>query len=1210
MISILTANAQNVTVQLAANGTATLAATSVNNGSSGGSGTLTYTIQKIVYGQVAEGGTLTLTTPTGALFTAIPYASYGNSSGNNGNYTNTCNAATSKSVVSGALLNNNTGSIPVNNTTFGDPCYGTPKNLAVQAAYSADAATQPYTCADVAGPNYVLLTASDGTNTSTATAQVTVLAPPTATLTGSGTGMVGQTATLTGTNLSGATGLTINGVAATIISATASSLTFKVPAGATPAGNAVVTLPCGQSVSTAFTVTTNNALAFNNSASNYVSLPSSTPVPVGNSAYTIEAWIKPTSMGVYGIVGWGNYGTTSQVNALRLDPSGVIYNYWWANDLAANVGDISGKWHHVAATFDGTTRSIYLDGVLKASDKPSGHNVPDASNLRIGSTNNGEYFPGSLDEVRIYNTGLTQAQVQADMFSTSSALPGSQVYYANFDQGVAGGNNAGVTSLTDQTGRGNTGTLNNFALTGTTSNWVRSFPTITGISPSSGAQGTSVAVTGTNLLDATGFAFNGGAVSPFTTPGSDYSATITVPATASTGPVSVSSATLNQYKGPTFTFTGDLVVTTTMPIAAGSYSSITVNSPGNGTLAGPVTVSGSTTVNAGGTLNDGCNVLSGAGSFILAAGGTLGICSAQGITASGGSGAIQNTGARSFSTDASYVYNGTVAQSTGNGLPAQVRNLTTTNANTVTLSAATSVTQVVTVGAAGNLDLGFFGPTHPLTLLSSAAGTALVVNSGTGVVTGNAIVQRYIDPSLNSGAGYRHYAAPVTNTTVADLATTGFTPEVSQASVYNSSATPGTTTPFPNVFGYDQSRLTLTNNYAPFDKGFFVPASLSTALTPGQGYAVEIGAAQLVDFVGTLGNGNLTVNLSRNSGTTAADAGWALVGNPYPAPLDYSQVAPADRPNLDAAVYVVQSTGPYAGGYRAYVNGQSTSASNNPLIASSQGFFVRVSSGQTAGSLTFRNAQRATSYSSQATFQRTSADPRPALRLELAGHGLADAWVTYAEAVATAGFDREFDAGKLPNSTGLNLSSATAAGERLAIDGRPAFAPGLVLPLAVGVPAAGTYTLTAAAFSNLPAGLDAYLTDTQNGQVVKLSVGTIYSFDVSAAQSTALLTGRFALRFGSQTALATLPALTATAVNVYPNPAHGRFAVEVPGIAQATSVQVELLNTLGQVVGHQVAALPAAGTTLTVETTGLATGVYTLRLQAGTSTLAKRVVIQ
>nr|HMT30220.1 hypothetical protein [Bacteroidia bacterium] len=42
----------------------------------------------------------------------------------------------------------------------------------------------------------------------------------------------------------------------------------------------------------------------------------------------------------------------------------------------------------------------------------------------------------------------------------------------HFNQGVAGGTNTGATSLTDATGNGFTGTLTNFALTGSTSNWV------------------------------------------------------------------------------------------------------------------------------------------------------------------------------------------------------------------------------------------------------------------------------------------------------------------------------------------------------------------------------------------------------------------------------------------------------------------------------------------------------------------------------------------------------------------------------------------------------------------------------------------------------------------------------------------------------------------------------------------------------------------
>ena len=548
---------------------------------------------------------------------------------------------------------------------------------------------------------------------------------------------------------------------------------------------------------------------------------------------------------------------------------------------------------------------------------------------------------------------------------------------------------------------------------------------------------------------------------------------------------------------------------------------------------------------------------------------------------------------------------GTAAQSLGLA-GGTVPNLTVDKASgAATLAQSMQVRRVLTVANAGNLDLAGNG----LTLLSDASGSALAVNSGTGVVLGTATVQRYIDGSINSGPGYRHYSAPVSNTTVADLATTGFTPVLTQS--YNSSATPGTTTPFPNVFGYDQNRLisAANSNYSPFDRGFFVPQS-TDALTPGLGYAVNIGAGPLVDFQGTLGNNALTVNLARNSGVTAPDAGWALVGNPYPAPLDYSLVAPADRTGLDAAVYVVQSTGQYTGGYRAYVNGQSTTGTNNPLLATAQGFFVRVSPGQTSGSLTFRNAQRVTDYATaqQTTFQRGTADPRPVLRLTLAGAGLADGWVAYAEAGATPGFDREYDAAKLPNGHGLNVSSAGSS--PLAIDGRPAFTLATVLPLAVGVPAAGGYTLTATVLDNLPAGLTAYLRDAQTGQTLTLAPGTNYAFAVTAAQAQAPLLGRFTVQFSPAAPLSATSAALAAAVSVYPNPAREQATVAVPGLAGASAVRVELLNTLGQVVLKQQATLPASGTQLVLPTAGLATGVYIVRLQAGELLVTKRLTLE
>ena len=158
-----------------------------------------------------------------------------------------------------------------------------------------------------------------------------------------------------------------------------------------------------------------SALNFD-SVSNYVGVNSPTNIPIDNSPYTIEAWISPISNGAKGIVGWGNYGTNNQVNAIRLLGGSCsnlgFRHYWWGNDLdVCTANPIDRSWYHLVALFDGTTRKIYLNGVQIASDTPTGHNVPSAANFRIGLTYSGEYFNGTLDEVRIYNRALSADEI-------------------------------------------------------------------------------------------------------------------------------------------------------------------------------------------------------------------------------------------------------------------------------------------------------------------------------------------------------------------------------------------------------------------------------------------------------------------------------------------------------------------------------------------------------------------------------------------------------------------------------------------------------------------------------------------------------------------------------------------------------------------------------------------------------------------------------
>jgi|GEM_PF-993477 len=634
----------------------------------------------------------------------------------------------------------------------------------------------------------------------------------------------------------------------------------------------------------------------------------------------------------------------------------------------------------------------------------------------------------------------------------------------------------------------------------------------------------------------------------------------------------------------------DLVVTTPLDIQ-GSYRNVTITGTGRSMLLGPLQVAGTLTVQSGGYLNTGYHAVFGPGSFRLEAGAELAIADPAGISASGATGAVQVSGTRSFSADADYSYNGLPAQVTGSGLPAQVRNLT--SYSPLTLSQPVAIRQVLTLED-GDLTLNG----HPLTLLSDANGTALVVNSGTGVVRGGtATVQRYLAPSRNPGPGYRHYSSPVSGNTLADLNTTGFTPAFNPA--YNTAAQPNMVTPFPTIFGYNQTRLaTTTNNLGMFDKGWFSPAA-TDSLPAGTAYTVHLPGTAKVDFTGRLRSGNYTLSLGRNAGSTAPDAGWALVGNPYPAPLDWSLVAPTDRPGLDAAMYVFESTGPYAGQYRTFLPGVSDPALVSPFVASSQGFFVRVSPGQTSGSLTFRNAHRLTSYDIPATMRRSSSGARPTLGLTLTGTtGLTDELLVHTDATATAGLDAAADTVKLPNTTGLNLAALAATGEQLAIDGRPAFAAATSIPLFVGVPAAGSYTLTAATLANLT-GTRVELVDNLTNTRTLLTAGTNYAFTMTGYTTP----GRFWLNLTPASApLATAAALEAQ-VLVYPNPAQGQLTVLRPTGPATTAT---LLNSLGQTV--RTLALPTTETRADLR--GLAAGIYSLRLTIDGQPVTKRIVVQ
>ena len=159
--------------------------------------------------------------------------------------------------------------------------------------------------------------------------------------------------------------------------------------------------------------------------SSYGEIISATAIPIEDSHYTIESWIQVNDWSAGDIIGWGDYSTFSSANAIGLD--GVvletyssIYNAWGTvNYVVTPSATFSTTyWYNVAATYDGTSRTIYINGITQSQDIPGvTHSVLD-SNLSIGYFD--KYFNGRISTIKVWNKNLNSTQLLSAFNSNKS----------------------------------------------------------------------------------------------------------------------------------------------------------------------------------------------------------------------------------------------------------------------------------------------------------------------------------------------------------------------------------------------------------------------------------------------------------------------------------------------------------------------------------------------------------------------------------------------------------------------------------------------------------------------------------------------------------------------------------------------------------------------------------------------------------------------
>jgi|GEM_PF-2916928 len=206
----------------------------------------------------------------------------------------------------------------------------------------------------------------------------------------------------------------------------------------------------------------NNHLIFDG-VDDYISLNN---MDVAGSAMTLEALInssdlsncplrdcriisKATGLSTpdhYWMLSTNNSGANT-VLRFRLKTNGT------STTLMASTGPLSDNtWYHVAATYDGSTMKLFLNGTEVGSTPKTGAlTTNSAISAYIGGNPPGIDNPwrGAIDEVRIWNTARTQAQLQANSnVELSGNEAGLQTYY-KFNEGTG-------QTINDQAGNNNT----------------------------------------------------------------------------------------------------------------------------------------------------------------------------------------------------------------------------------------------------------------------------------------------------------------------------------------------------------------------------------------------------------------------------------------------------------------------------------------------------------------------------------------------------------------------------------------------------------------------------------------------------------------------------------------------------------------------------------------------------------------------------------
>ena len=179
-----------------------------------------------------------------------------------------------------------------------------------------------------------------------------------------------------------------------------------------------------------------NALVFDGTSSRYVTVADTTDSELDmTSAMTVAVWVKSSTANFS-----GNDAFVSKANSYTFGPNGsrVIHfevyidgAYRTASYTIPDGVDLT-QWHLYAATFNGATLQLYMDGEAVGTQTTYSGSISANDNAIYLGRSESNYFSGTLDEVRLYNAAVSAAAIASLYSQQELSVTGLTVSSSNW----------------------------------------------------------------------------------------------------------------------------------------------------------------------------------------------------------------------------------------------------------------------------------------------------------------------------------------------------------------------------------------------------------------------------------------------------------------------------------------------------------------------------------------------------------------------------------------------------------------------------------------------------------------------------------------------------------------------------------------------------------------------------------------------------------